>query len=93
MSNTAINTEKNTINETITALYIVKYISIDKQNDFLKKLLEATEKNSEFFNKYFGQSEITIRPDKITKKINAKETDNRDISKHFCDTSKFSDII
>ena len=45
MSNTAINTEKNTINETITALYIVKYISNDKQNDFLKKLLEATKKN------------------------------------------------
>ncbi len=48
MSNTAINTEKNTINETITALYIVKYISNDKQNDFLKKLLEATKKNQIF---------------------------------------------
>lgn len=60
---------------------------------FYDKHLEATEKNSEFFNEYFGQSEITIRPDKIDKKINEDKTSERDISKHFCDTSKYSDII
>jgi len=60
---------------------------------FYDKHLEATEKNPEFFKEYFSEGQITNRPDKIKKKQSDNTFIDCDVSKNYCDVSKYNDII